>query len=253
MENNRVVAIAQARMGSTRLPGKALKKVCGIPILGILINRVKASYRLDSICVAIPDTKANDQLADYCKSLNVSVFRGNEQDVLSRFYYAARKLNADIIVRLTADAPLREPEIIDSFVNELITNGFDYVSNTIEPTYPEGLDIEVFTREALGKAFREASLMSEREHVTPYIWKNPSLFKLKNMKYSKDYSHLRWTIDKPEDMVFFDTLFLKSGFNIETAHYKDILKFLDNYPELSAINASTIRYEGYLKSLKDEQ
>ena len=249
----KVVAIIQARMESTRLPGKVLRNVNGIPLLEIVIDRIKVSKNLDVICVAVPNTRANDQLVGYCESMNVSVFRGSEKNVLSRFYYAATKYDADIIVRLTSDDPLKDSEIIDNFVDELIAHGVDYVSNTLEPTYPEGLDTEVFTYDALKKAFREARLASEKEHVTPYIWKNPSLFNLKNVRYFKDYSHLRWTIDKSEDVDFFDALFSESRFDIKTVSYIQVLKFLDSHPELSMINADAIRNEGYLKSLAEEQ
>ena len=251
-ENPKIIAIIQARMNAERLPGKVLRYIGGIPILKIIVNRIRACKKLHGICVAIPDTNENNPLADYCESLNVFVFRGNEYDVLSRFYSAAIQHNGDIIVRITADNPLVSPAIINDCINELSANGADYVSNNVDPTYPEGLDIEVFTFHALEKAFKEAQLRSEREHVTPYIWKNPLLFKLKNLKYYKNYSHLRWTVDKNEDIVFFNTLLSRSGFNIETVHYKEVFYFLDKHPEISKINSGTIRREGYWKSLQND-
>ena len=174
-----VVAIIQARMGSSRLPGKVLAEIYGQPLLGILISRVKSSKFIDQIVVATTTERTDDILCDWLTGEGVAYFRGSERDVLDRFWQCAKLYRADVIVRVTADDPLKDSGIIDEALGMLMgSETVDYVSNTLNPTYPEGLDVEVFRFSSLEKANSEATLESEREHVTPYIWKNRVKFKI---------------------------------------------------------------------------
>lgn len=247
------VAIVQARMGSTRLPGKVLAELCGMPMLGFLLQRLRLAKELDEIIVATTTSDEDDLLVDWLKSNGVSYFRGSEYDVLDRFWRCARIHSADVVVRVTADDPLKDPEIIGRALAELhATEGIDYVSNTIKPTFPEGLDIEVFTFQALSRAHKEATLLSEREHVTPYIWKNPKQFVLRCFEMEPNLSSWRWTVDKPEDLVFIRTIMSHFRNEINTS-YKDIIRLILNKPELTEINSGTIRNEGYLKTIAMEK
>ena len=177
-KSRKVLAIIQARMGSTRFPGKVMTDLAGRPLLDHVVKRAQQAHMLTLVRVATSDCPADDIIAQFCKEEEIPYFRGSEEDVLDRFYHAAEHFSADVIVRLTADCPLLDPEIIDRVVKFFQSGEYDYVSNTrIEPTYPDGLDTEVFRYSALERAWREACLRSEREHVTPYIWKQPTLFR----------------------------------------------------------------------------
>ena len=228
-----VVAIIQVRSASTRLPGKCMLKIFGKTILEHIILRVSGAKKVQKICVATTQNQEDDIIERIVKKYNVAVYRGSESDVLDRFYQAAKLLQADII-------------------DDFIAGGYDYLSNTIEPTYPEGIDIEVFNFCSLEKAWEEASLPSEREHVTPYIWKNSRKFNLYNKKHAPDLSHLRWTLDKPEDWVFIQQVYDYLYSPERIFHMADILDLLKKHPDLLKINNKTIRNEGYLKSIKDD-
>ncbi len=248
----RVVAIIQARMGSSRLPGKVLAEIDGQPLLGILISRVKSSKSLDQIVIATTTEKADDILCDWLINEGVEYFRGSERDVLDRFWQCAKLYRADIIVRITADDPLKDSEIIDKALGMLKrSESVDYVSNTLKPTYPEGLDVEVFRFSALKKANAEATLASEREHVTPYIWKNRAKFKSLNFEMTPNLSDWRWTVDKSEDLEFVRSLLRLVGNDMFTG-YQDLIEIVNKNPLLRDINSSTVRNEGYLKSRAEE-
>jgi len=249
----KIVAIIQARMGSSRLPNKVLTNINGTPLLEIILRRLERSKYIDSICIATTENDGDDRIERFAKNKCVECFRGSESNVLDRYYNAALKTSAEIIVRITADDPLKEPEIIDLMIKKLINMNVDYISNTICPTYPEGLDCEVFTFQALEKAFFEARLLSEREHVTPYIWKNTDKFKTINIKNNEDLSHMRWTIDKEEDLLFFKSVFEKYHCDIISCYYKDLISFLKQNPSLLEINSRIVRNEGYLKSVEEEE
>ncbi len=244
-----IVGLIQARMGSTRLPGKTLADIVGRPLLAHIIDRVRASETMTALVVATTILPEDQPIEDLARSIGVGIFRGSEDDVLDRFYQAARVAGADIIVRLTADDPFKDPVVLDHLVRYLLSHPeLDYVSNTIEPTYPEGLDIEIFTFAALERAWQEARLPSEREHVTSYIWKNPTKFRVANLKHHEDLSHLRWTLDYEEDLIFtrriYAELHQKRIFLMD-----DILTLLRQKPELTEINAGIARNVGYLQSL----
>jgi len=248
----KIVAIIQARMASTRLPGKVLAQVSGVPLIEILLRRLKKVEEIDLIVVATTINSADDILVKWLYENNYLYFRGSENDVLDRFLQAAKKYEADIIIRVTADDPLKDPEIIQKAINifKNIPN-IDYVSNTIEPTYPEGLDIEIFNVKALIRAEKESVLNSDREHVTSYIWKNPNSFRTFNFTADIDRSNLRLTVDKLNDLTFIRKL-LEISNNDFLINYKNIIEILDKNTYLSKINQGTARNEGYLNSLKKE-
>ncbi|AJK89321.1 MULTISPECIES: cytidylyltransferase domain-containing protein [Lysinibacillus] len=197
----RIVAIVQARMGSTRLPGKVLKEVNGKPLLAYQIERMKKATLIDQLVIATTPY-GNDKIVNLCNELDVDYFIGSESDVLARYYEAATKYNADIVVRITSDCPLIDPIIIDNIIQMYIDSSeYDYVSNTQLRTFPRGMDTEVFSMKILTEAFMNARLDYEREHVTPYFYLNPSKFNIGQYALEKEgFSHLRLTVDTPEDL-----------------------------------------------------
>jgi spore coat polysaccharide biosynthesis protein SpsF (cytidylyltransferase family) len=247
------VAIIQARMGSTRLPGKTLADIGGQPLAGRIIDRVAASRLVDEIVVATTTEKADDELVAYLAGRSVPVYRGSVQDVLDRFHGAAESRAAEIIIRITADDPFKDPDVIDLVTGELLADpALDYASNTIQPTFPEGLDVEVFRREALTRAWSEAKAPSEREHVTPYIWKHPHLFRIRNVRRDgEDLSGLRWTLDYDDDLKFAREIYARLG-GQGLFKMKEILELMRKEPQLGSINSGIPRNQGYLKSVQDD-
>lgn len=235
----KVVAIVQARIGSTRLPGKVLKDILGKPMLWHMLNRLRLSTKIDNIVLAIPDSRQNDQLEDFAKGLNLHYFRGSEDDVLSRYYGAATKFGADVIVRLTSDCPLIDPRVTDRVIEEHLNSDADYTSNGIKSGFPRGLDTEVFNFEALKRAYREAELDYEREHVTPYIRQHPSSFKLKSVEASGKLRRpdIRLTVDTEEDLRLIREIFKRLYGDGQIFYTEDVIDLLDKHPELAAINA----------------
>ena len=249
----KIVAIVQARMNSTRLPGKVLMDIMGKPLLAHVIERIYRSKLVNSnIILATTSNPADHVIVDFANENHLDYFVGSEEDVLDRFYQAAKQAGADIIVRITADDPFKDPEIMDEIIQIMLDGDFDYVSNTIKPTYPEGLDIEVFTFESLKKAWENGKKPSEREHVTPYIWNHPEIFKLYNVEYGVDLSAMRWTLDTNDDFEFTKAICERLYVRGKTFLMRDILNLLINEPELQEINAGIERSAGYKKSLRDE-
>jgi len=249
----KVVAIIQARMGSSRLPRKILMDIAGKPMLCRVLERVEVVDSIDEIVVATTNEKDDDKLTEFLlENTCCKVFRGSTHDVLSRFYKCAKLYEADIIVRVTADDPLKDPGIISEAINFLYNDAdLDYCSNTIKPSYPEGLDIEVIRFSALEKAYYEARLPSEREHVTPFIWKNSDIFKTMNFEYEIDLSEWRWTVDKEEDMEFMQHVFEEFK-NKPLVSYLEVIDFLQKNSHVMDINSGITRNEGYLKSIQME-
>jgi spore coat polysaccharide biosynthesis protein SpsF (cytidylyltransferase family) len=247
-----VGGIIQARMGSSRLPGKIMLKLIDKTVLEHIVLRVKAAKLIDKVIVATTTNQKDNVVEKLCNELSVCCFRGSEENVLERYYGAAREFGADIIVRLTADDPLKDPEIIDQAIKILLDNNFDYVSNTMPPTYPEGIDVEVFKFEALKRAYYEAELSSEREHVTPYIWKNEFIFNAYNLENNEDLSQMRWTLDTNDDYQFMTCVYENLYQPNRIFHMADVINLLAKRPDLAAINSGHIRNEGYLKSIKLE-
>lgn len=250
---SKIVAIIQARLGSSRLPRKVLLPLAGKTVLQCVIERVRRSRLINEVIVATTIAKEDLEVVKLCADLSVRVFCGSCDDVLDRYYQAARLIRPEHIVRITSDCPLIDPLVIDSIIQEHLLHSGDYTSNTIKETYPDGQDAEVFTLEALKKTWQNAKLSSEREHVTPYMRKYPNIFKLYNVEYKEDLSQKRWTIDNPEDYDFITAIY--NGLNnqgfIFTMH--DILLFLKDNPGIEKINHHIMRNEGYQKSLRDDR
>jgi spore coat polysaccharide biosynthesis protein SpsF len=231
----RVVAIIQARMGSTRLRGKVLEDIGGSTMLARVMRRTRRAVSLDEVVVATTVERADEALVAECVRLAVPVFRGDEQDVLDRYYQAARAHRAEAIVRITSDCPLIEPEVIDKVVHAFLDARPDYGSNTLERTYPRGLDTEIMTLTALELAWHRATESYQRVHVTPYLYQNPDQFTLLSVTNDKDYSRYRWTVDTPEDLAFVRQVYCRLG-NDDAIRWTDILDLLAREPELAELN-----------------
>lgn len=194
------LAVVQARMGSTRLPGKVLADLGGRPVLQLMLERLARAH-VDHLVVATSDLPGDDPVADLAGRLGVDVVRGPEADVLARFLVALDRFPADDVVRLTADCPLADPLIVDSAIGLHRRTGGDYTSNTLERTFPDGLDVEVVRSEALRQAGAEAVDPAEREHVTPFVYRRPSRFALASLEADERLGHERWTLDTPDDLA----------------------------------------------------
>ena len=246
----KIIAITQARTGSSRFPYKIIKTINNETLLSIHINRIKKAKKINSIVIATTNKKNDDIIKNEADKLNVNCFRGDEDDVLDRFYQAAKIYEPDHIVRLTSDCPLIDGYLIDEVIQKFLDTKSDYCSNTLIESYPDGQDIEVFTFESLKKAWEESFLKSEREHVTPYIKNNQKHFKLmnfhsNNMKYKK----VRMTVDEPSDFKVITILAERLGLNDTWKNYTNLYL---NDPKIHVINNSIMRNEGYLKSINKE-
>lgn len=246
----KIVAIIQARMGSTRLPGKMLLNIAGKPTIQHVWERIRLSKTIDEIVLATGKDQDNDPLANWAEYNKVNFYRGSENDVLDRYYNAAKEAAADAIVRITGDCPLLDFQIVDKVVEEFKRVNYDYVCNTQPPTYPDGLDTEVFSFQALEKAWREAKLKSEREHVTSYIWKHPEIFKLGNILNDEDLSNYRLTLDTKEDLDLIGLIIGECQKQKKFCGLNEIIRIIKDHPEWLSINAHHQRNEGYLKSLQ---
>ena len=234
----KVVVIIQARMGSTRLPGKVMKEILGKPVILWDLDRVSLSKLIDEIVVAIPYGKDNDFIVDTIKEYNdkIIISRGSEDDVLDRYYQAAVQTNADMVVRITSDCPLIDYVVIDKVIKQFLDNDCDYCSNSLTRTYPRGLDTEVFSFKTLETAWNEATKDYEREHVTPYIIENTDKFKWLNVVNDIDLSHLRWTLDTKDDFEFIDAIYERIHSKKQLFLMDDVLELLDKEPDLIDIN-----------------
>lgn len=251
--NRKTVAVLQARVSSSRLPGKVVQPILGRPMLALQIERVRRCKQIDHLVVATSDRPEDDLLAKLCRSLDMDVFRGSLENTLDRFYQTARHFRADHVVRLTGDCPLADHEIIDDVIRFYFENECDYASNTLDPTLPDGLDVEVFSFSALERAWKEAVLPSHLEHATQFIVTNPSVFRLASYRYVRDLSGLRWTVDEPADLEFvrkvYEALYpSKPAFSMD-----DVLALLKERPELDAINRHLERNDGLKKSLEEDK
>jgi glutamate-1-semialdehyde 2,1-aminomutase len=238
----KVVAIVQARMGSTRLPNKVMKPICGTPMIGLLLERLSKAKRLSKIVIATTKDSRNKMLSEYVCSLGYGLYQGSENDVLDRYYQAAKFENADIVVRITGDCPLIDPQLVDDVIGQLINKKLDYCSNTINPTYPDGLDTEVFTFSSLEKAWSEANNPFEREHVTPFL-KNSVDVNRENIDFEIDYSPERWTVDEPEDFVVIKKVYEYFQPRIDFT-WLEVLELRRKYPEIFTGNQHIMRNEG---------
>ena len=248
----KAVAIIQARMRSSRLPGKVMADLAGMPMLEHVVRRTQRAKSVELVVVATSVNPEDDVISAFCKDAVILCFRGSEDDVLDRYYQAAVKYAADPIVRLTADCPLLDPDVIDRVMETFRECECDYASNTVVPTFPDGLDVEVFGWHVLERAWREAGLKSEREHPTSFIFNRPSEFRLFNVQNDVDLSGLRWTVDEPQDLEFVQQVCSHLGPE-PVFGMKDILDLLRDHPELLNINSGFERNEGYLKSLLEDE
>ncbi len=247
----RPMAIIQARMGSTRLPEKILKTLAGKPALRHLIERLGYSKFLKDIVIATTVNSEDDVVVRFCKENNVKCFRGSEEDVLERYYRAAKMFNADPIVRITADCPVIDPVIVDEVV-EAYFNG-DYDVYGLGGEFPDGLDCSMFAYRVLEDTWKNAELPSEREHVGPYMYKHPEKYKIGTYKKFKGLAHHRWTLDEEADLRFLEAVYERLYKEGEIFLTQDILDLLEAEPQIMEINSGITRNEGYLKSLAEDE
>lgn len=255
----RTVCIIQARMNSTRLPGKVLYELAGLPMISFMIERVKRTAGIDAIVLATGDGHENDALEAIGRCLGIQVFRGAEDDVLSRFLGAAKASDAEIVVRLTGDCPLADPDVISAVLNHRTEHSLDYCCNVKPPSWPDGLDVSAFTFETLSLAATEARLRSEREHVVPWMWKESSLedgrrFQAGNMPAPYDMSAARWTVDDARDYLMLRSLAETMGnAGLLSAGWSEIMDCTNTFPHIAELNAGTTRDEGLARSRAADQ
>ena len=249
----KIVAIVQARMTSTRLPNKVLMDMGGKTVVGQVFNQLSFSKLLNEIVLATSTDKSDDPLENWVKDNHIRYFRGNLNNVLKRFFDTAKQVGADIIVRITADCPLIDPEVVDNVISGFLEGGYDYYSNTNPPTFPDGLDTEVFSFATLERAYKEAELQSEIEHVTPYIRNHPGIFKMGNYKSEINYEYLRWTLDNREDYDLLTRIFNALRKENSFISHKEVMNYIDADSNLLKTNAHIKRNEGYIKSLMDDK
>jgi spore coat polysaccharide biosynthesis protein SpsF len=245
-----VIAIIQARSGSSRLPGKVLAPVLGQPMLALQIERVRRARRLEGLVVATSESPADDAVAQVAVDCGTAVYRGALEDVLDRVYHAAVQAEASHVVRLTGDCPLIEPQVIDLVVGDHLRVGADYTSNTLVRTFPDGLDVEVIRFRALAEAHSEARLPSEREHVTPFVCNRPQRFQLQGVEQAEDLSRLRWVVDCAADLQVIEGVFARLYPGKPDFTTTDVLRLAAGDPALFAINASIDPQEGWARSLR---
>ena len=238
-EGLKIVAIIQARMGSTRLPAKVLADIHGKPMLWHVLQRTRAAETVDDVVVGTTTQPSDDRVVAFCRELEAPCFRGSEEDVLDRYYQAASQYDADVVVRITSDCPLIDPGVLDKTVRAFLAEQPDYASNSLIRTYPRGLDTEVMSFRALERAWREAHQPYERSHVTPYIYENPGKFKVLSVTGDCDYSEFRWTLDTPQDLEFVRAVYDRMG--SEQFLWSDVIRLLEREPELGAINQSVVQ------------
>ena len=246
------LAILQARVSSSRLPGKVLLPILGEPMLFRQIERIRRAGHIDHLIVATSTDQSDDPLVAACVARGIAYSRGSLSDVLDRFVQCALPYQPEIVIRLTGDCPLADPQLIDAMLREFEEGGYDYLTNANPPTFPDGLDVEVMRFSCLMEAYREAKLPSEREHVTPFLRAHPERFRLGNHAAETDHSGLRWTVDEAQDLQFVQAVYqhlypVKPDFSTG-----DILGLLESNPQLQLLNSSFERNEGFKKSLQDD-
>jgi spore coat polysaccharide biosynthesis protein SpsF (cytidylyltransferase family) len=249
----KIAAIIQARMGSTRLPGKVMEEIAGKPMLRHIIDRLKRAELIHSIVVATTATEIDKPIVMLADDSGTGSYAGSENDVLDRYYRAAKEFAVDAIVRITADCPLIDPRVMDRVVQRYLAGDCDYAANVLKRTYPDGMDVEVFSFAALERAWKESRLASEREHVTPYIKKNPEKFRLANVENNVDLSYLRWSVDENQDLEFVRQVYKHLYKEGNMFYMEDVLELLEKYPDLKQINQGIVINEGYAKSVKEDK
>lgn len=249
----KTIAIIQARMGSRRLPGKVLMLLNGKPIVEWVLKRLMQCTEIDNVVLATTASSVDDPLVNWAKDTDISYFRGDESDVLGRYYHTCKYIGMnkeDIVVRITGDCPFIDPEICDYVIRRLKCTGADYVSNTNPPTFPDGLDCEALNFFTLERLYKEAQLKYEREHVTQYILRHPELFTIENITNNVDLSHMRWTLDELGDYNFIYSV--AQGLKTIDFTMQDVLNHLQLHPEATHTNMHIERNEGLSKSILEE-
>ena len=243
--------IIQARMGSSRLPGKVLMKSDnGTPILYHVINQLRHCSKVKNLVIATTTNQEDDEIEKFADNNSVDVFRGNEKDVLDRYFQCAKKYSFSTIVRITADCPLIDPQIVDKVIEQFFSGNYDFATNTLTRTFPIGTDVEVFSFSALKRTWESAQLPSEREHVTPYL-RNERNFKIINVQNDKNISSLRLTVDRIEDFELIKQIL--KNISVNPIHLGDVLELFSRKPELIEINKHIDNNEGFSRSLKEDQ
>jgi spore coat polysaccharide biosynthesis protein SpsF len=235
-----VVAIIQARMGSTRLPGKVLMDLGGKTVLARVVDRLRRATRVKEIVVATTDSAADEAIVQECHQLEVLTFRGSELDVLDRYHEAARVFAARAVVRITSDCPVIDPELVDETVRMFHDQRADYASNSLMPSYPRGLDTEVFTTVALERAWREAREPYQREHVTPYFYEHPELFNVISLRSRIDYCQYRWTLDTAADLTLLRKIYARFG-SQNDFDWRQAVRLMEREPELAELNSHVVQ------------
>lgn len=228
--------IIQARMNSIRLPGKVMLPLCGEPVLGQLISRIQRCRHAIDLLIATTVNQEDDVIADFCKDKGLAVYRGDEADVLARYYYAALQRRAETVIRVTADCPLYDAGILDEMLEAYTATPCDYLSNVLLRTYPRGLDTEIFSFQALERCFLEAKEQPYREHVTPYMYEEGRGFRIENYVGERDYTHLRWTLDTPEDYILISQIYDYLYPRNKAFQYADVLSAYEQNPHWIDIN-----------------
>jgi spore coat polysaccharide biosynthesis protein SpsF len=239
-------------MSSTRLPGKVLLRTCGKPLLQHQIERAMRATKLDALVVATSTHPSDDALESLSTAIGVPCHRGSLDDVLARFVGAAKPLAPAYVVRLTGDCPLADPDVIDRVIAAAQETGVDYASNALQPTYPDGLDVECMRFDVLESAAHEATKKFEREHVTPFIHSQPDRFALRSVRSSVDLSAMRWTVDEPADFVFVSQVYEHLYPVQPDFRMADILQLLEREPQLARINTGLVRNASYARDVAAE-
>lgn len=241
----KINAIIQARCGSSRFPNKVFALIDGKPLIWHVVHRLNLSKKIDDVIIATTNNKADDDIEKWCNNYCVKCFRGSENDVLNRFYNASLKYPSDVIVRITADDPFKEPKVIDDVINEFLTGKYDYVTNNYPPTYPEGLDCEVFSFRLLEEMEKLSNDSYEREHVTQYIFRNSKKYLIGNVKNTEDYSYLRWTIDTEDDLKMINSVYEHRDKKDGILLMDEIIDIIYKYPEIIQLNSNVARSDMY--------
>lgn len=245
-----ITAIIQVRLNSTRLKRKAFLKVCDKTLLEHLLLQLSFSEQIDEKIIATTNEDIDDNIKEISNSLNTICFRGSSSNVLDRYYQCAKFYDIETIVRISGDAPIIDPQIVDDTIIYYKENNFDYVNNFFERTYPIGTEVEIFSFDVLEKCWKFAEKPSEKEHVTPFIYNHPEKFEIGYIKNSKNLSHLHWTVDRIEDFNFVKSIIEK--IDNKPILMKDILSLLENEPTLLKINKNIDPFEGLKKSIRDD-
>ena len=252
MNKKKITVIIEARTNSSRLPNKVIAKIEDKPMIFYVINRTKKIKSVEQVVLATTKEKNDQALLEIAEENGIIGFEGDTNDVLNRDYQCALKVSADPIIRITGDCPLLDPNVVENMLQFFLKNNYDYVSNRITPTYPDGLDAEIYSFETLQKTAQKAKWSSERELVTTYITKNPKNFKIFNYEQKTDLSNLRWAIDQKEDLKFVREVYSKMKPKTDFS-MTEMLELISKNPYLSEINNGIMRNEGHLKIYENDR